>query len=75
MSTKGTYRTYRISFLSTSYFATKITFRAAPPSLNNPALFSNNAPLLRNNLPLLRGNRPLLIPNKKGGISNDIPPL
>ncbi len=32
MSTKGTYRTYRISFLSTSYFATKITFRAASPS-------------------------------------------
>lgn len=37
MSTKGTYRTYRISFLSTSYFATKITFRAAhPPSITHP---------------------------------------
>lgn len=37
MSTKGTYRTYRISFLSTSYFATKITFAPPrPPSITQP---------------------------------------
>ena len=37
MSTKGTYRTYRISFLSTSYLDTKITF-SSPLPLQYPVL-------------------------------------